>query len=465
MSLNQRSVFSVLAHSPVFPTIKRNRILLPFFVCVCSFFLLSCDSSSGALSTIKASGKLVVLTTNMSTTYYFDREDNLAGPEYEMTQSFAVSLGLNAEYKVYETTQDVINALRNGEGDIAAAGLTMTSARLDDFVFGPAYQEVSEYLVCHRDGKTIKKDEQLKEVQIVIPVATSYIDTLKKYPAAEWTVDESLKTIQLLEKVSKSEIECTVSDSTIFDIERRYHPEIISRYTLKDDTELAWMINKNNSALADAVSEWFETYENSGELSAMIERYYGFIELFDYVDTHKLLRRVEGRLPKYKSMFIGAATEYGLSPSMLAAQSYQESHWDPKAKSPTGVRGMMMLTQPVAKSLGVESRLDAKQNIIAGAKFMKKMRKIFDDVAEPDKTWLALAAYNVGRGHINDAQTLARKLDKDPDKWVDMKEVLPLLSEKKYYKDLKYGYARGNEPVQYVNRIRNYDDLIREYFK
>jgi membrane-bound lytic murein transglycosylase F len=164
-------------------------------------------------------------------------------------------------------------------------------------------------------------------------------------------------------------------------------------------------------------------------------------------------------------MFIDAANKNGLSPHMLAAQSYQESHWDPRAKSPTGVRGIMMLTQPVAKSLGVTSRLDAKQNIYAGAKYIAKMRQMFDDVDEPDKTWLALSAYNVGRGHFRDAQSLARKLGKDPEKWVDMKEVLPLLSEKKYYKDLRYGYARGSEPVRYVARIRNYNDLIHEYFK
>jgi membrane-bound lytic murein transglycosylase F len=164
-------------------------------------------------------------------------------------------------------------------------------------------------------------------------------------------------------------------------------------------------------------------------------------------------------------MFIKAAKKNGISSALLAAQSYQESHWNPKAKSPTGVRGIMMLTQPVAKSLGVTSRLDAKQNIYAGAKYHAKMKKMFDDnVTEPDRSWLALAAYNVGRGHFRDAQGLAEKLGKNPNLWIDMKEVLPLLSEKEYYKDLTYGYARGNEPVQYVTRIRDYDDILVQYF-
>ena len=124
----------------------------------------------------------------------------------------------------------------------------------------------------------------------------------------------------------------------------------------------------------------------------------------------------------------------------------------------------MMLTQPVAKSLGVTNRLDAKQNIYAGAKFQAKMKKMVNEIDEPDQTWLALAAYNVGRGHFRDAQSLARKLNKNPDRWSEMKDVLPLLSEKKYYKDLRYGYAHGKEPVRYVTRIRSYDDLLYKSF-
>ena len=195
-----------------------------------------------------------------------------------------------------------------------------------------------------------------------------------------------------------------------------------------------------------------------------LKKYYGYVEIFDYVDTHKFLDRTKTRLPQYKNFFIDAAAQNNLEPSLLAAQSYQESHWDRKAKSPTGVRGIMMLTQPVAKSLGVTNRLHAEQNIYAGAKFQAKMKKMLDEVDEPDRTWLALAAYNVGRGHFRDAQSLARKLEKNPDRWSEMKEILPLLSQKKYYKDLRYGYARGKEPVRYVERIRGYDDLLYKYF-
>jgi membrane-bound lytic murein transglycosylase F len=438
---------------------------------MCCLIMLSCSSSEQGktgdlLDRIIKNKELVVLTTNQPTTYYIDRDENPTGPEYDMTRSFAHTLGVETRYIEFDSTEAVIDALRKGEGDIAAAGLTVTSERQAEFDFGPAYMDVSEYLVCHRDAGFADTIEDLKGLEIVIPAATSYADTLnKQFPGIDWSLDDNLLTPRLLEKVRSKEIECTISDSTIFDISRRYYPEISVKYTLHKGSQLAWMYAKNNPRLASAINRWFTEYRDSGAYAQKIEKYYGHIDVFDYVDIQKFKRRIKDRLPKYKDMFIKAAKKNGISPALLAAQSYQESHWNPKAKSPTGVRGIMMLTQPVAKSLGVTSRLDAKQNIFAGAKYHAKMKKMFDEnVTEPDRSWMALAAYNVGRGHFRDAQGLAEKLGKNPNLWIDMKEVLPLLSEKEYYKDLTYGYARGNEPVQYVTRIRDYDDILVQYF-
>ncbi len=448
-----------------------------FIVFIFTLSLSSCSQSEDAAPTLKQNqkksvsllekikqrGKLIVLTTNLPTTYYYNRDNNLVGPEYDMTQSFAKSLHVNVEYKVYDSTKAVLNALRNKEGDIAAAGLTITSDRKKEFDFGPVYQKVNEYLVCHRSKKRIKNIKDLNNLKVVVAASSSYIDSLKDYPNISWKANKTMNTEALLKQVAKKKIECTVSDSTLYNIERRYHTEIQKKYTLAKKTELAWMVNKHNNSLIAAINSWFDQYRVNN-LSNMLEKYYGYVEIFDYVDTHKFLARVKTRLPQYRAFFIDAADKYNIAPSLLAAQSYQESHWNRKAKSPTGVRGIMMLTQPVAKSLGVTNRLNAKQNIYAGAKFQAKMKKMVANVNEPDQSWLALAAYNIGRGHFRDAQALAKKLNKNPDRWIEMKEVLPLLSQKKYYKYLRYGYARGNEPVRYVTRIRNYDKLLQHHF-
>ncbi len=446
----------------------KNKFIVIFLFIVVLANIAACDSTentaSGSLEKIIQRGKLIVLTTNYPTTYYYDRDNQLTGPEYDMTQSFAKSLQLEVEYKVYESTKAVLEALRHNEGDVAAAGLTVTDDRKKEFDFGPAYQKTSEYLVCHRSKKTIKNDKGLNGLDIVVAADSSYIESIKTYPEVSWTASQHLNTTNLIEQVAEKKIECTISDSTLYNIERRYHTEIQNKYTLASESELAWMVNKHNADLISAIKNWFEQYKNDYQLPNMIEKYYGFVEIFDYVDTHKFLKRIKTRLPEYKDFFIDAASKNDLDASLLAAQSYQESHWNRKAKSPTGVRGIMMLTQPVAKSLGVTNRLHAEQNIYAGAKFQAKMKKMVDEVNEPDRSWLALAAYNIGRGHFRDAQSLARKLNKNPDHWHDMKEILPLLSQKEYYKDLRYGYARGNEPVRYVTRIRGYDGLLHKHF-
>lgn len=434
-----------------------------------SLLIISCGSEQGKpnqlLSQIAEKNELVVLTTNQPTTYYIDREGNAAGPEYDMTRSFAQMLGVQTRYVILDSAEAIITALKNGEGDIAATGLTITSERASEFDFGPAYMDVSEYLICHRDAGFINDIDDLRGLEIVVPTSTSYVDTLYElFPGIDWSMNDNLITPMLLEKVRSKEIECTISDSTIFDISRRYYPEISLKYTLQSGSQLAWMYKKNSPQMGKVIGKWLKIYKDNGEYARTMEKYYGYIKVFDYVDIQKFKRRIESRLPKYKDMFLQAAEQHGISPSLLAAQSYQESHWDPKAKSPTGVRGIMMLTQPVAKSLGVTSRLDARQNIFAGAKFHAKLKNMLDeDVAEPDRTWLALAAYNVGWGHFRDAQGLAEQLGKNPNLWIDIKHVLPLLSDKNYYTKLTYGYARGNEPVQYVTRIRDYDDILVRY--
>lgn len=437
------------------------------FITCASLLLISCDNAGDLARNITAKNELVVLTTNQPTTYYIDREGNPAGPEYEMTSSFAEHMGVSVRYIKYDSIESVITGLEKGEGDIIAAGLTITTDRQQSYDFGPEIMNVDEYLVCHRDiTRSVSNIDDLEKLNIVIPASSSYIQTLKEqYPTINWNIKDGAVTEKLLEKVRSKEINCTISDSTIFDINRRYYPEITNKYTLITGSKLAWMYKNGNSDFTGEIENWLKTYNTSGEYARLKDKYYGYIDAFDYVDIQTFKRRIKKRLPKYKNLFIDAATKNNITPSLLAAQSYQESHWDPKAKSPTGVRGIMMLTKPVAKSLGVSNRLDAKSNIYAGAKFQAKMINMLDEnVIEPDRTWLGLAAYNVGRGHFRDAQKLARSLGKNPDLWVDMKDVLPLLSEKKYYKDLKYGYARGNEPVQYVNRIRDYKDILSKYF-
>ncbi len=425
------------------------------------------DNSSDSVKVrgLKTSGTLTVLTRNAPTTYYFDSDEQPAGPEYEMVESFAAHLGVKTEYKQFETVNEILEALEQGQGDLAAAGITRTSAREQRFRFGPAYQEVVEQVVCRRKGTIAGNPDELAGLNITVSKGTSYEDSLRQlkgdHPALVWNADAELNTEQLLERVWLKEIDCTVADSSIVAINRRYFPELVVGFDLTEPRPLAWATHNENEELQKSMSAWFKAFQARGDLEAVMERFYGFITAFDYVDTKALQKAIRKKYPKYQPMFEEAAGRYDLDPVLLAAHSYQESHWNPRAKSPTGVRGIMMLTQPTAKSLGIKNRLDAYANIIGGARYYSRLLKRLDDsVAHPDRLWLALTAYNVGWGHLQDARKLARRLGKNPDEWADLKEVLPLLTQRKYYSTLKYGYARGHEPVRYVRRIRNYHDIL-----
>jgi membrane-bound lytic murein transglycosylase F len=269
-----------------------------------------------------------------------------------------------------------------------------------------------------------------------------------------------LSTEQVLKKVAQGEVDCTLVASNIMAINRIHHPDLIKAYTLSEE-KLAWALPGNASHLEQYIETWFKQIKSDSTFTAINERYYGHAEIFDYYDTSVFLQRVKKRLPKYKAFFKQVANTYKIPWTLLATQAYQESHWDPLAASPTGVRGLMMLTEDTAKTVGVQNRLNPKQSIIGGAKYLQQLlRKIPKEVAEEDRIWFALAAYNIGYAHLLDARALARKSGKNPNVWADIKQVLPLLAQRRYFKNLKYGYARGKEPVQYINRIRLYHDVL-----
>ncbi len=429
-----------------------------------------CDSGTSTahqdslLKRIRARGELVVLTRNAPTIYYVGQH-GLAGPEHDMAAAFARSLGVKVRFVVLDDIDDILTALASGKGDIAAAGLTDVPARRERFLAGPTYQQVRQQVVCRRGGARPHDAADLVGLRLAVAARSSYVQRLKqlkkKYPELSWQTVADVDTEELLVRVWKKRIDCTVADSNIVAVNRRYHPELAVRFDLTAPQELVWYMPKQATALRGKVEAWLKKYRRSGDLADLFERYYGFINIFDYVDTRVYLRRIHSRLPRYRSMFQQAGRRFGVPWTLLAAQAYQESHWNAKATSPTGVRGIMMLTRDTAREMGIRNRLHPRQSIAGGAKYLRDLRKrLPETIQEPDRTWVALAAYNLGMGHIYDARSLAERLGRDPDSWHDLKQVLPLLSKRHYYRSLKYGYGRGEEAVRYVSRIRNFRDLL-----
>ncbi len=452
-------------------TKTQSRILLTFLCCFIIICLLywpelqnNKPQNTQLLEKIKAQGSITILIRNAPTTYYEGREGP-EGFEFHLTQAFAEHLGVSTNYVVEDNTADIIVKIENGEAHLAAAGITRTKARVEKTLVSPKYMSVKQQVVCHRKGIRPRAVQDLANVSIEVPASTSYIETLKKLkvsvPDLKWETSDTLSSEQILERVWKRKIDCSIADSNIVAINRRYYPELTIQMDLTGQQPLVWLLPTEATDLHKALNDWFSTIKANGTLEDIYQRYYSYTEIFDFVDIRAYKRRIAKRLNKYQDDFMTAAKAQQLPWTLLAAQAYQESHWDPNAISPTGVRGIMMLTRTTAKSLGVKNRTNPSESIQGGAKYLRQLlKRIPEDVIEEDRIWFALAAYNVGMGHIYDARKLATELGKSPSKWIDLKSVLPLLTQKQYYKKLKYGYARGMEPIRYVERIKDYQDIL-----
>ncbi len=424
------------------------------------------------MASLYAQKTLNVLTRNAPTTYFYAADGTRAGFDYDLIMAFAKQRNYKVNFIVKNSIKEVIEALAKGEGDIAAAGLTQTDARRKEFLLTPGYYEVQEQIVC---GYNKKPDDinDLKKYKIEIITKSSYVESMqalkKEHPFLKWTENEGYTTEHIFDRIDKKKIDCTVADSNIIAINRRYYPHLYVAFPISEMRSLSWMLPKKSSSfkLSNEITQWIVKFKKSKEYAQIKDRYFAHTEFFDYVDLSIYHKRIKMVLPKYRDSFKRAGKKYGLDWRLLAAQAYQESHWNPRAKSPTGVRGMMMLTLPTAKELGVTNRLNYRHSIEGGAKYMKNLiRRTSDGVkGKANRYKFALASYNIGMGHMFDAIRLGKKIDKNPYTWVNMKKILPLLAERKYYKQLRYGYARGSEPVKYVRRINNYYDILRQYYK
>jgi membrane-bound lytic murein transglycosylase F len=307
--------------------------------------------------------------------------------------------------------------------------------------------------------------EDLEGLKIIVGSGTSYSETIASLQSDGFdinaTITDAYSTEELLSMVAKHEIDCTIADSNVYAINLRYFTEISLAFSISGREQLAWVLPEDASHLEASMYAWLNSFNQSGAMAQLKDHYYSYVLFFDYYNTKMFYKRIKSRLPKYKKYFQEAGEKYEVPWTLLASISYQESHWNPKAKSFTGVKGLMMLTRNTAKLLGVKNRLDPKQSITGGTRHIKQMIKFVPKGVEGEnRLKFALAAYNIGMGHIHDAQSLAKKIGLNQNIWSDLKIVLPLLSQKKYYKNLKYGYARGEEPVRYVEAIYNFRNIL-----
>ena len=426
----------------------------------------TCSAQPPVLDQVLDLGELRVVTRD-SPTAYVDSPDGPSGPEYDLAKAFADHLGVDLVIETVQSVSEVLPHLIEGNAHMAAAGLSTTPSRREYVSFGHAYDMVDMHLVYKLGtGKPRSLDEVLgRSIEVV--AGTSHVDMLvslkERYPELAWTENADVEVATLLAKVAAAEVDFTIADSTEFDIQRHFYPDLRVALDLRLGDPLAWAFPRESGhSLLEKADEFLIEYEREGLLAQVKDRYYGYTEKFDYVGTRNFIRHYESRLPRYRQMFEEAGAQWGVDWRLLAAIAYQESHWRAGAVSPTGVRGIMMLTEDTARYLGIDDRVDPRNSIFGGAQYYaRQTERVADSVEEPDRTWMALAAYNVGFNHVKDARQIVEWQGGNPDKWVDLSKALPLLAQQRWYTRVPYGYARGWEPVLYVNNIRAYYNIIR----
>ncbi len=413
---------------------------------------------------IREAGEIVVVTVESPTTYAVS-DGAPTGYEVDLVSEMAQALGVSVRYDIAPDLDAALDRVAAGEAHLAAAGVTVTATREQRMRFAPAYKAVTQQLACRRGGAMPAAPEALAGLRIAVVAGSSYEERLTElaeaHPGLAFETRDHASAMPLLEAVQDGRLDCTVADSNLIAFARLRFPEIETPLDLTGEQTLAWALPLEAEALDAWLGEWFADAHEDGLLEALDERWYGAVRQFDYVDVARFIRRLQDRLPPLQPYFVEAARSAELDRRILAAQGYQESHWDPEAVSPTGVRGVMMLTLPTARRVGVEDRTDPVQSIRGGAAHLADLYdRLPEEVTGEDRLHMALAAYNVGMGHLYDARALAERQGLDKNSWADLRQVLPLLSREEYYTTTRYGYARGHEPVRYVAKIRQYRALL-----
>lgn len=434
-------------------------LLAPAFALLCG-----CNPKPVALDEIKARGELRVATLNSPTSYY-EGAHGAEGLELELARALATQLGVGLVMYPVADVPALKNELAAHKADLVAAGLSPDGSWKSFGDLSRVYGTVPQLVVYRRGSKQPRSTLQLESAKLAVRAGSAQEQVLERLkatvaPNIQW-VSTAPRAADPLDDVSSGQADYAIVDAREYSFSRHLYPQVVIGFTLPEPRRMQWVVRRDGADLRKAVNEFFTGLEREGLLELYAKKSSGDARRFQYLESREFQEHVRTRLSLYRPWFEDAAQKSDVDWRLLAAIGYQESKWDPQAASGDGASGVMMLTAETATAMGISDRNNPRESIFAGAKYVAEVReKVPARIPEPDRTWLTLASYNVGFGHLEDARILAQAAGKNPDSWTEVKKYLPLLAQERWYLRAKRGYARGWEPVQFVERVQSYLRLL-----
>jgi len=427
--------------------------------------------------------ELVVLVRPGPAFYFPGPDGVLTGFDVDLARQFAAEKKLRLKFALANSAADVIAAIAKGEAHIGAGGLYRplaatpagkvatppdgaTAAVLPpDVLWATRVATAEPVLIYNRDGYKPANWSDLEGATVAfVPdagfdyeIATARI----AHPGIRWDELPMPSVAGLISQVSDGTIGYAMVGSLAASLARNVYLDFDVAFPAGAKRDIAWAVAPRLGNLRQDLDRFILKLGRDGTLARLADRYMPDPGHIQRIDAEMLQEKIRTVLPQYRSLFHDGQEKSGIEWRLLAANAYQESQWDPTATSPTGVRGIMQITEDTAKHLGIRDLLDPAQSVVAAARYLRDLKaKLPARIHEPDRTWLALASFNIGLGHLEDARILAQKQKLDPDLWSDVKKVLPLLALPEYHEQAKLGYARGGMPVAFVDRVRGYYSVL-----
>lgn len=428
------------------------------------------------LPQIKERGKLVLLTENSSISYFLYRGQAM-GFDYELVKDFARSQNLELEVRVMEDLNDMFDLLNKGKGDLIACNLNHTLARESIVDFSNPLTETQQVIVQRKpeswrqmpqqqlEDTLVRSLEELNGHEIYVHEYSSFFEQLKTIGAKEYGAEVieasgNIDSEQLIRLVAEGQIDMTLADENMALLNATYFPELDVEFSVSEMQPISWAVRKGADSLRIAINEWMAERGTKRRIAYTGQKYFK-AKKDQYARVNSPFSSLSGKkISEFDPIIQQYSGDLRWDWKLLAAMIYQESRFNPEARSWAGAFGLMQLMPKTAERFGIDTTQTRTENIRAGVAYLKYLDNFWRNrIHDPqERVKFILASYNVGPGHVQDAQRIAQHLGKNPYVWdKNVEDCLLLKSEQKYLalEGVRHGYCRGKEPYKYVRNILN----------